>query len=494
MLNQIKLMEKLTSILNGVNLISDIPLDVPIQSISFDSRRVWPGSIFVAIHGSQQDGTKFIPEALENGAAAVILNGKKIDAGMRPNTPLIRVQDPRQALSQMAANYYDNPSADMTIIGVTGTNGKTTTCHILYDILKSYGLKVGIIGTLGAKSKGMDASTSLTTPDSLELQRLLSLFRDGGVTHVIMEVSSHSLEMQRVNNVLFDYAVFTNLTQDHLDFHGSMDDYFQAKSKLFSMVNSDGKAIINSADPRAEELRKHCSSPVVNCAIEGDGDVHFEEWGMSRRGITGTIVLGDKKVSVNSALLGVHNLENIISATTTAWSMGIPLEAIEAGIAACRTIPGRMEQFTTRNGASVIVDYAHTPDAYEKLFTSLKSLLPENRKLWVIFGCGGERDHEKRPLMAEKAELFADSIMVVPDNPRTESQESINKEIESGFSQQKHKIYNNRKRAIVDAIAQMNSDDILAVVGKGQDNFDIVGTEHIPYSDVDTVLKAIDEN
>ena len=487
-------MEKLTSILNGVDLISDIPIDVPIQSICADSRRVWPGSIFVAIHGTQQDGTKFIPEALAKGATAVVSNGDRIDAEVTSNSPLIRVQDPRQALSQMAANYYDNPSAVMTVIGVTGTNGKTTTCHILYDILETYGLKVGIMGTLGAKSQGMEASTSLTTPDSLELQRLLSLFRDGGVTHVIMEVSSHSLEMQRVSNVLFDYAVFTNLTQDHLDFHVTMENYFQAKSKLFSMVNSEGKTILNSADPWAEELRKFCSSPVVSCAIEGDEDVHFEEWGMSRDGITGTIVLGDRKISVNSALLGVHNLENILSAAATAWSMGIPLEAIEAGITACSSIPGRMEQFTTRNGATVVVDYAHTPDAYEKLFTSLKSLLTDGGKLWVIFGCGGDRDHDKRPLMAEKAEAYANKIFVVPDNPRMESQENINMEIESGFSQKKHEILKSRTSAIVGVITQMDSDDILAVVGKGRANFEIVGTEHIPYSDVDTVLKAIDEN
>lgn len=487
-------MEKLTSILSGVNVISDVPLDVPIQSICADSRRVWPGSIFVAIHGTQRDGTKFIPEALAKGAAAVISNGKKFDEKVKSNTPLVRVQDPRQALSQMAANYYDNPSADMTVVGVTGTNGKTTTCHILYDILEAYGLKTGIMGTLGAKSQGMEATTSLTTPDSLELQRLMSLFRDGGVTHLIMEVSSHSLEMQRVNNVLFDYAVFTNLTQDHLDFHKTMDNYFQAKSKLFSMVNSEGKAILNTADPRAEDLRQFCSSPVVSCSISGDVDARFEEWGMSRHGITGTIVLGDKKISVNSALLGVHNLENILSAATTAWSMGIPLEAIQAGITACRTIPGRLEQFTTRNGATVVVDYAHTPDAYEKLFSSLKSLLPSDGKLWVIFGCGGDRDHDKRPLMAEKAEAFADHILVVPDNPRTESLEVINREIEEGFTQTKHEFRENRRHTIFEVIGEMAPDDILAVVGKGRENYDIVGTKRTPYSDVDTVLKAIDEN
>ncbi|MFQ6607716.1 MAG: UDP-N-acetylmuramoyl-L-alanyl-D-glutamate--2,6-diaminopimelate ligase [Fidelibacterota bacterium] len=487
-------MEKLTSILNGVDLISEIPLDVPIQSICADSRRVWPGSLFVAIHGTQQDGTKFIPEALAKGAAAVISNGKDTDKEVKSNTPLIRVQNPRLALSQMAANYYDNPSAEMTLVGVTGTNGKTTTCHILYDILKAYGLKTGIMGTLGAKSHGMEATTSLTTPDSLELHRMLRLFCDGGVTHVIMEVSSHALELERVHHVQFDYAVFTNLSQDHLDFHKTMNNYFQAKTKLFSMINSEGKAIINYDDERAENLSEFCSSPILSCSLAGNTDVHFVEWGMSRKGITGIIALGKDRITVSSALLGVHNLENILSAAATAWSMGIPREAIEAGISQCQNIPGRMEQFSTKNGATVIVDYAHTPDAYEKLFSSLKTLLPAGGKLWVIFGCGGDRDHEKRPMMAAKAESFADHILVVPDNPRTESLEEINREIEAGFTQNKHEFRGNRGKAIREIIGKLSASDILAVVGKGQDNYDIIGRKRITYSDIDTVLKAINEN
>jgi len=484
-------MERLTTILNGVDVRTEVMFDIPVQSICSDSRHVWPGSIFVAIPGMEHDGAKYIPEAINRGAA-IIINGPKDSQSMveKSKTVVIRVQDPRRALSRMAANFYEHPSRYMTIIGITGTNGKTTTSFILKSILEACDFQVGLIGTLGISGPGMEAQSSLTTPDIINLQKILKLFWDGGITHVITEVSSHALELNRVRDVEFDMAVFTNLSQDHLDFHKTMEEYIKAKSKLFSMLPSDGIAILNASDKQFDVLKASTKAQIVSYSIHGDSDGMFLNWGMTKNGITGTISIGADIFNVNSPLIGIHNLENILSASTAAQSLGIPGEIIEKGIETCLSIPGRMETFFTKNNATVVIDYAHTPDAYHKLFSSLKSVLPEKKRLWVIFGCGGDRDREKRPIMAQVAELYADKIFITPDNPRTESLNTIFDEIKIGF-EKTHTFYTNRSAAINDAISQLGSGDILAIIGKGRENYQIVGTERIPYSDVDTVKSSI---
>ena len=486
-------MVRLNELLNGVDVLSRKPYDVPVQAICIDSRHVWPGAIFVAIPGFKQNGAEFISDAVNKGAAVIISNGigKRDEPSIK--TPFVRVWNPRKAVSRMAANLFQHPSKQLTVIGITGTNGKTTTALLLYSILKTYGINTGVIGTLGAMAQGMEANTSLTTPDSIELQRLLRLFVESGVTHVIMEVSSHALELNRVADVDFDIAIFTNLSQDHLDFHKSMDNYFRAKAKLFSLLHSDGVAILNFDDDRYDSLKPIISAKTFSYSTKGGADFGYQKWGMSISGITGIISLGKETVQINSPLIGIHNLENILSTVSAARAMGIPIDAIENGIARCDTVPGRVEKFKTNNGATVIIDYAHTPDAYEKLFSSLRSLLLKNRRLYVIFGCGGERDRDKRPLMAKVAETFADKIYVTPDNPRTESVDEINNDIVKGFSKNIHTIYSNRKEAIHDAMSKLEPNDILVVVGKGRVNYQIIGTEKIPHSDIDTVINALNE-
>ena len=488
-------MERLSDILQGVDLISDVPFDVPVQSISSHSKHVAPGCIFVAVPGKAHEGANFIPEALRRGAAVIVSNGisRSRMAVKEPKTTVIQVQNPRRALSRMAANFYEHPSRSMTVVGITGTNGKTTTALLLHSILEAHDLKIGLIGTLGIKGPGIEGRSNLTTPDIIDLQRTLKLFLDGGVTHVVMEVSSHALEMNRVADVEFDAAVFTNFTQDHLDFHQTMENYFRAKTKLFAMLSPEGKAILNASDGRFGSLSTTTRAAVTSYSVENsDSDISYQNWGMSRDGCQGTILAGKEMIHVNSSLLGIHNVENILCASAAAWSLGIPTEAIERGIEACDSVPGRLEIFTTKTGATVVVDYAHTPDAYHKLFSSLKSLLPDGSHLWVIFGCGGDRDPDKRPLMAAAAEKHADKILVTPDNPRTESLDRINDDIKAGFKTS-HTFYPDRGEAIQDAVAGLQTGDVLAIVGKGRENCQIVGKKRIHYSDIETVKRAISE-
>ncbi|MFQ6616796.1 MAG: UDP-N-acetylmuramoyl-L-alanyl-D-glutamate--2,6-diaminopimelate ligase, partial [Fidelibacterota bacterium] len=492
MLHRSQVMISLETILEGVDLLSPVPADVPVQAISADSRRIQPGTAFVAIPGLIHDGADFIPEAVRQGAAVIVCNGRSTTGSVAETvrTPVVQVRNPRQALSRMAANFYGHPSREMTMIGITGTNGKTTTAFLLNSILDTHGLKTGLMGTLGLRAPGVRADSILTTPDSLQLQQTLRFFLDGGITHVIMEVSSHALELNRVDTVEFDVAVFTNLSPEHLDFHLTMEDYFRAKARLFSSLDSGATAVLNGLDDRFESLRKMTPAKIVPYGSE-TSPVRFEQWGMSRDGIQGTVRVEKERFDIHSPLLGVHNLENILSSIAVAWSLGISIESIRGGIEACRSVPGRVERLTAPNGATVILDYAHTPDAYHKLLSSLKNLLPRNGRLWVIFGCGGDRDRQKRPLMAQAAEEYAHEILVTPDNPRTEPVDSINEDIKRGFHKNTHRFVSNRAKAIRQAIGQLKPDDILAIVGKGRENYQIVGGEKVRHSDFEVASQAI---
>ena len=493
--HRIELMVTVRTLLEGVDVVQPSPVEIPINSVTADSRRVWPGSAFVAVEGYCEDGLDYVQDAIDHGAALIISNGgAKVDDILdNLKTPSVRVKNIRKALSGIAANLHGHPSEKLTAVGITGTNGKTTTGYIIDSILKASDIKCGMVGTLGVTAPGIEAHTGLTTPDSLELQRTLALFVDGGLTHSVIEVSSHALELDRVADVAFDMAVFTNFSQDHLDFHKSMDNYFQAKSKLFAMLSSDKCAVLNSDDPKSEELKKVTNTRVVTYAVEADADVKFSDWGMSIDGIRGTVEAGGETIHISSSLIGSYNLHNILAAVAAATVLEIPVDSIESGIQSLEVVPGRIERMMSHNGATVIVDYAHTPDAYNKLFSSLKTLLPRRSRLGVIFGCGGDRDQKKRPLMAAAAEAYADKIYVAPDNPRTESIDTINKDIAKGFKKESHSFHIDRVEAIREAVAWLEPGDILAIVGKGREDYQITGVERIHHSDVKTVKKTVKE-
>ena len=483
------------TLLDGVDVVQPSSVEIPINSVTADSRHVWPGSAFVAVEGYIVNGLDYVQNAIAHGAALIISNGgtKADDLLDNVKTPTVRVKNVRKALSAIAANLHGHPSEKLTTVGITGTNGKTTTGYIIDSILKAADIKSGMIGTLGVAAPGMEAHTGLTTPDSLDLQRTLALFVDGGLTHSVIEVSSHALELDRVADVSFDMAVFTNFSQDHLDFHKSMDNYFQAKSRLFAMLSSDKCAVLNTDDPKSAELEKVTDARVITYAMEADADVIFSDWGMSIDGISGTVETGGETIHISSPLMGSYNLHNILAAVATATVLEVPVDAIESGVQSLVTVPGRVERMKSHNGAIVIVDYAHTPDAYNKLFSSLKTLLPRGNRLGVIFGCGGDRDQEKRPLMAAEAEAYADKIYVAPDNPRTESIDTINKDIARGFKKESHSFHTDRGEAIREAVAWLKPEDILVIVGKGREDYQITGAERMHHSDVETVKQIVKE-
>jgi UDP-N-acetylmuramoyl-L-alanyl-D-glutamate--2,6-diaminopimelate ligase len=488
-------MASIETLLQGVEVVEKSPVEIPVNAVTDDSRHIWPGSAFVAVDGTADNGLNYVQDAIDLGAALIILKGgaKADDLLTGINTPSVKVKDVRKALSRIAANLHGRPSEKLTIIGITGTNGKTTTGCLLDSILRAAGLGTGLIGTLGVSAPGLEARTSLTTPDCIELQRTLALFANGGLTHSVVEVSSHALELERVADVDFDLAIFTNFSQDHLDFHNSMDDYFKAKSKLFSCLSKESLAVINGDDPKSSELIQMTPARTITYGFDGEADIMFREWGMSIDGITGTIECDGETIQVSSPLIGSYNLHNILAAVAAARMLKIPADSIAEGIAFLRSVPGRVEQMKSHNGATIIIDYAHTPDAYQKLFSSLSVLLPRGRRLGVVFGCGGDKDRDKRPLMAAAAESFAERLFVAPDNPRSEPIDAINSDIAAGFTKQCHTFYNDRIAAIRDAVAWLEPEDILAVVGKGREDCQIVGTERIQYSEVETVKQIVKE-
>lgn len=475
-------------------LVQDIVQDgftipsIDISHLCTHSGEAADGSLFVAVYGSSFDGHDFINQAIDNGASAVISNGRDMGDLSVPN---IKVANPRLAVSRVAATYYGNPTADLTVIGITGTNGKTTTASIVQSILKANGLMSAQLGTLGIIAEGYTAEKSLTTPDPISLQKIFRDFVDQGITHVVMEVSSHALDQLRVADVEFDIAVFTNLSPDHLDYHSTMDEYFHAKSRLFHALPITGTAIINFDDPKGEAMAKESQAPVIGLSKSGHTDIYFSELSQTILGIQGIIKAGEHEVRINSPMVGEFNVENILSAVSVALSLGIEPDIIHSGVSACDSVEGRMEIFNLENGGTIIVDYAHTPDAYEKVLHTISGMKSASGELHVLFGCGGDRDATKRPEMGRIAEKYSDCLWITPDNPRSESVADINAEILTGLSSDQHHIYDDRGEGLKAAISQLGSADILVVLGKGRENGQEIDGEIHPYSDIEIIEEAI---
>jgi UDP-N-acetylmuramoyl-L-alanyl-D-glutamate--2,6-diaminopimelate ligase len=458
----------------------DIP-STPIKNIQLHSGNVQPGDLYIAIHGTASDGHDYIPEALENGASAIITNGR--DVGSLP-VPQVKVSNPRKAASFVAAEYYRHPSKELHIVGITGTNGKTSTATLIASILNEAGCKTAQLGTLGVFAENHEQGKTLTTMDAINLQKLLRDLADDDFSHVVMEVSSHAIHQYRVADVEFDTTVFTNLTPEHLDYHGTMEDYYHAKAKLFKSLPLSATAIINIHDEYGQRLIDESTAPVIKTSVTNNSDVHFKDVYSSLRGITGTIAAGEHEVEINSELIGDFNKENILSAVGAALAMGIPIGTIAVGINSCKVVSGRMEAIMSPNGAPIVVDYAHTPDAYEKVLNTIYNLVPENGRLITVFGCGGNRDAANRPIMGRLVEQFSDYFYITPDNPRYEKQKDINKEIIAGLSSDKYDIFEERGAAIKTALNYLKRNDVLVILGKGRETYqEIEGVRH-PYSDI----------
>ncbi len=474
-------------------------LEIEIGSIHYRAQDVEPGGLFVAISGLSADGHDYIDDALNRGAAAIIA-----EKPVQKDAPIIAVENTRKVLSMLAAKFYGNPAQNLCIIGITGTNGKTTTAYLCESILQKAGFNVGVIGTINYRYGGQTFTNPVTTPESLDLHRILAEMEAAGVTHVVLEISSHAIELFRVTDCWLDVGVFTNLSQDHLDFHGDIDTYWRCKKRMFTdhLVSGPKKkrasAVINGADNRGKQLSIKLKVPCVTYGETPDHPIWTEPAHQDLHGSEGTIHTPNGDFYFASSLVGAHNVENILGATGVGLTLDLSLETIKEGIEFVRAIPGRLERIPNRIERFVFVDYAHTPDALENVLGALKSV--QHARLICIFGCGGDRDQEKRPLMGEIAGRLSDLAIVTSDNPRTESPEKIIRQIregvvrtaphaytavdlQAGFRAKGHVVEPDRRKAIALGILGSQPGDTILIAGKGHETYQIIGKNTFPFDD-----------
>ena len=465
--------------------------DVEISGVAYDSRKVRPGTLFVAMKGHSQDGHHFIREAISNGAAAVVLE-LPLSPNLNEHTERVavtQVQDSREALSRIAVRFFDTPFKNMNLVGITGTNGKTTTAYLLESMLMAAEKRVGVIGTVNYRFSGHILEAPVTTPESLDLMQTLRSMADSAVTDVVMEVSSHSLDQRRVRDCPFRVAIFTNISRDHLDYHRSMEAYFEAKALLFkSLPEKRGghptTAVINDDDPKGRELSKLTDARVITYGMGKGCDVRAEAVNVSRTGLTARLITPQGEAEIDSALIGEFDIYNIMAATGGALSMGVDLDAIRSAISRLKGVPGRLELVKNRPGLALVVDYAHTPDALLKALKAVR-LLTEGRVI-TVFGCGGDRDRGKRPEMGRVAGLNSDMVFITSDNPRTEDPAAIADQIEAGVIESGLKDYVldlDRKKAIRKAVKVAHNGDLVLIAGKGHENYQIIGKEKRDFDD-----------
>lgn len=450
-----------------------------ITGLTADSREVRPGFLFAAVPGVRADGARYIDDALRNGAA-VILSGREADAGVPASVPVIVVPDVRKALAECAARFYGFPANFLSLVGVTGTNGKTTTAYLLRHILNSAGRKCGMTGTIEYDLGNGAEPSPLTTPDAVRFTAALAAMRGNGCGAAVAEVSSHALTQHRVWPHRFAAAIFTNLTRDHLDYHGDMENYFAAKQTLFQNLDKDAFAVLNFRDPVAGRLAAATRARVIGYALD-DGAVREST-------LRGQIFrVGDREFRI--PLVGRYNAENAAGAVLCARALGVPEDETARALESFPGVPGRMERVDLPNGASAFVDYCHTDDSLRAALATLRPLAPG--RLIVVFGCGGDRDKGKRPMMARAAEQGADAVILTSDNPRTEDPEAILRDVMAGFARPENVAREpGRPAAVRRAVEQARPGDAVLVAGKGHENHQIIGTEKIHMDDRELVRNA----
>jgi UDP-N-acetylmuramoyl-L-alanyl-D-glutamate--2,6-diaminopimelate ligase len=485
------------------------PLDLEITGIAYDSRKVVPGGLFVAVSGHRQDGHRFIDQALARGAVAVAAERElsQVPAAVAR----ITVPDSREALARFAAAFYDYPAKKMHLIGITGTNGKTTTAYLLESILKASGVRVGVLGTIEYRIGSRVWPAPVTTPESLDLQYYLSEMVGEGVTHAVMEVSSHALEQGRCRGLNFDVGVFTNLTRDHLDYHRNMEAYYQAKARLFfhylgeTASNPETRAIINRDDLFGERLWAEAAVPKRDYGLEKDTAYRPLTVHSSFQGTEAQIQTPRGVFEVTSPLIGRHNVYNFLAAWAAGEALYIPTERLQAGIRSLDKVPGRMEPVPNQKDLFILVDYAHTPEALRFALTSLKELTPKN--IITVFGCGGDRDATKRPHMGQIACELSKLTIITSDNPRSEDPLKIIADIEAGAREQNITRYDSaaleripdqpgyavipdRRLAIQRAVHWAGPGEVILIAGKGHENVQRVGDQTLSFDDRLEALKA----
>jgi len=477
--------------------------ELEITGLHYDSRKVEPGGMFFALRGAAVDGHDYIEAALAAGAVAVVLEQERV---LPPGVAAIQVADARLAMARVAAAFYGDPTADIPVIGVTGTNGKTTVTYLVEAILRAAGKNPAVLGTINYRLGDQQRPSLHTTPESVDLLATIAEFRAAGADALVMEVSSHALEQRRVDGVRFDVGVFTNLTPEHLDYHGTMANYLASKLRFFTelLPRSMGRGVLNLDDPQVAELAATLPA-ALTCGRHTAAAVRAEDVELSLQGITATVVTPAGALQLRSRLLGEFNLQNLLCAVAVGTALELPLEIIAKGLAEAPQVPGRLEQVENQHQALMVVDYAHTPDALEKVLATLVALQP--RRLLTVFGCGGDRDRTKRPVMGAIAARHSDLAVVTSDNPRTEQPLAIIEEIKAGVLRVFSREWSlaeaekgvgrgfvclpDRRGAIDFAVDQLQPGDLLLVAGKGHEDYQIIGRERIHFDDREEIRRAL---
>ncbi|SNB47812.1 UDP-N-acetylmuramoyl-L-alanyl-D-glutamate--2,6-diaminopimelate ligase [Geobacter sp. DSM 9736] len=485
--------------------------DREISGLSYDSRTVQPGDMFFALRGAAADGHRFLGAAVEAGAAVLVVEDESL---VPAGTPYVKVVDSRMAMARAAAEFYGNPSLGLPLIGITGTNGKTTTTYLVEAILAHAGLEAAVLGTISYRFRDLSIPAPHTTPESVDLQKILRDLVNRGAAAVVMEVSSHSLEQRRVDGCRFDVGIFTNLTHDHLDYHHTMEAYLGSKIRLFSELLKEDRekprrrGVVNVDDPYGPRFARGAACPVITYGLLGEADVIAKDVQFSVNGIAGTLVTPLGKAPFRSRMLGRFNMYNILAAAAAGIALDLPLHAIVAGIEQHRSVPGRLERVENDRGVTVLVDYAHTGDALENVLRTVRDVA--QGRLITVFGCGGDRDRTKRPVMGEVAVRFSDLAVVTSDNPRTEQPADIIADIRAGIEPLGVREYRleelsagtfgkgfiaveSRRDAIKLAINLAKPGDVVLLAGKGHEDYQIIGTVKHHFDDREEAAAAFRE-
>jgi UDP-N-acetylmuramoyl-L-alanyl-D-glutamate--2,6-diaminopimelate ligase len=475
---------QLDTVLRGVELVRRSGPSPDVTGVEYDSRRVQKGGLFVAFRGGTTDGNRFVPQAVAQGASAIVTDSDAgfAAAGAYPQIAVIEVPHGRRALAAMAANFFGHPEAQLQLSGVTGTNGKTTTAFLLEAMLRHQGRKTVLAGTIEYHAAGRIFPAPHTTPESRDLLELFREGVDGGATEAVMEVSSHALDQERVAGLHFDVAIFTNLTRDHLDYHGTMENYFAAKRKLFERPRA---AILNQDDEYGRRLNP--AAELVYTYGLHQGDFHAEELQMEPAGMRFRMVTPLGSVGIATRLTGGVNVYNLLAAAAAAVARGLTLEQVAAGAAALDYVPGRFQSVDCGQDFAVVVDYAHTDDALRNVISVARAFVtPAGGRVITMFGCGGDRDRTKRPLMGRAAGEGSDVVVVTSDNPRSEDPLSIIEQALPGLKGTAARVMvePDRHRAIALAIGEARPHDLVLLAGKGHEKTQTIGDRVIPFDDV----------
>lgn len=476
---------KLLDLLQGIDVKAiSSHSDPDISQIAYDSRQVTPGALFVAIPGIKTDGHLYIPAALEAGAAAILAQ-QEVDH-IPPGIPLVQVDDCRAAMAYLASRFYGEPSRFLKVIGVTGTNGKTTTTHLIQAILEEAGWSTAIMGTLYARVGDYNIDLGHTTPESLEIEAFMAMCRDKGVKFLVMEVSSHALALSRVQQINFHAGVFTNLTQDHLDYHENMDNYLAAKLTLFGMVPATEHSfcIINRDDPHAAQFISAAPGRAYTYGINPGAEVQAVDIDITLKGTRFKVICEKGNFAVEMRLIGMFSVYNALAAIAVAQAEGISADVITQALSKVQGIPGRFEEVFSSHDFTVVVDYAHTPDGLENILRTGRELT--SNRLITVFGCGGDRDRTKRPLMGEIAARYSDFCVVTSDNPRSEEPQDIIADIVPGLERIPHSRYAiiaDRAEAIRQAIHLARPGDLVIIAGKGHESYQLIKGQRLDFDD-----------